>query len=427
MPSRFGPVNAGGARPARASRTVSESPPPFTAVAAVTALALFAACAGPAPAPRPPPAPRLRVAASFDYAPFSRTTESGAYEGLDVVVMTRLAGDLGLELAWTRLAWPELTAATAAARFDVAVGGVTMRAERALVGRYTRPYAVTAAIPVVPRAQATRYPSLRALDRPAVRLGVNAGGHLQRVAQRRFPRAALRPIADNRIFAALEAEQVDAVVTDTAELYAYAQHSPRPLVALTPLTHDHKAYLLPAERGRLAARIDTWLRERESDGWLPAQRARFLGAAAALDAATAAREAVAALVRLRLDLMADVAGAKRAAGLPIEDRAQEARVRERVGAAVPSAPMRAAAVYAELIEMAKALQRAAPASGAPGPSLDVLRAALGRIDDVLCAELERLPAAPAAAWRETLETTLAGVAVAPAALDRLATALARPA
>jgi len=413
-----------GARPTRAGRIVSKSPPSFAPVAAVALLLMLAACARPAPAPSPPLAPRLRVAASFDYAPFSRATESGAYEGLDVVVMTRLAADLGLQLAWTRLAWPELTDATAAARFDVAVGGVTMRGERALVGRYTRPYAVTAAIPVVPRAHATRYPSLRALDRPAVRLGVNAGGHLQRVAQRRFPRAALRPIADNRIFAALEAEQVDALVTDTAELYAH--HSPRPLVALTPLTHDHKAYLLPVERGPLAARIDAWLREREADGWLPAQRARFLGTAAAMDAATAAREAVAALVRLRLDLMPDVAAAKRVAGVPLEDRAQEARVLERVGAAVPSAPMRAAAVYAELIEMAKALQRAAPATAAAGPSLDALRAALGRIDEVLCAELERLPIASAAAWRETLATTLAGLAVAPGALDRLAATLARP-
>jgi hypothetical protein len=120
--------------------------------------------------------------------------------------------------------------------------------------------------------------------------------------------------------------------------------------------------------------------------------------------------------------MPDVAAAKRASGLAIEDRAQEARVLARVRRQVPAAPERAAAVYTELIEMAKAVQRAAPSGAAAGPSLGALRAALARLDDALCAELDRLPPSAPAAWRAALRLTGASGG----AIDRLAAALASP-
>lgn len=381
-------------------------------------LVLLAACARPVAVPPAAP-PVLRVATSGDYPPFSDRDAAGARGGLDVVLATRLAADLDRQLVFVPLAWPDLERALVDGAFDVALSGVTMRADRALLGRYTRPYAVTGAVVVVPAVAAARWASLAAVDRPGVRVGVNAGGHLERTARGALRHATIVPIAGNRIAAALAAGEVEAIVTDTAELAAWPGERP---VALPPFTHDHKAGLLPAGDAALAAAIDAWLAAREADGWLDAQRVQALGPEAAMDPATAGREAVAAFIRLRLALMPDVAAAKHAAGLPIEDRAQEQRVLERVRARVPNDAERAVRVYAELIELAKAVQRRMP-ERPPSLSLDTLRAALGRIDDGLSGALATAPPGDVAAWRTTLTATLAP-AIDAAAIARLAETLA---
>ncbi len=377
------------------------------------------AAAGPAPA-----ASRtgLRVATSGDYAPFSTIGADGRRSGLDIAVAERLAADLGRQLDWVRLVWPALDAETAASGFDVAMSGITMRADRALVGRFTRPYAVTRAVVLVRQSDAGRFAALDDLDRPGVRIAVNRGGHLERVTRARFARATLLPLADNRAVPdAVRAGRADAAITDSAEQHAWLTPE---LMSLGAFGRDHKAYLLPADAGPLARRIGEWMMAREADGWLDAERRRWLGDEANLGPAAAGREAVGALIRLRLALMPEIAAAKRAAGLPLEDPAQETKVLQRVRAQVPSNPERAAALYGALIDLAKAAQRSAAAATRDVPSLAVLRAALERIDAALCLELEHLLPSPAAAWRETLGATLGPVGVAPAATDHIAALLA---
>ncbi len=359
----------------------------------------------------------LRVATSGDYPPFSMEAPDGARSGLDVAIATRLATDLGLPLEWVPLSWPELADATVRGDFDVALSGVTMTADRAIIGRYVRPYASTRAIVVIRPADAKRWRTVADLNRSSVHIAVNAGGHLEEVARASFPRAKLTTVANNRLVVALTDRRTDAVVTDSAELAAWPD--PAKPIALPPLTVDDKAPLLPVDRAELAARIDEWLVAREADGWLDAERVRALGPSAALDAAGASRQAVAALVRLRLALMPDIAAAKREARLPIQDPEQEKRVLDRARRAVPSAPDRAVAVYTQLIEMAKAAQSHPTPYRSNGPSLNTLRAALGRIDESICRELDRLPPSTTPEWKTALQPTGAP----PAAIDGLAAAL----
>jgi cyclohexadienyl dehydratase len=362
----------------------------------------------------------LRVATSADYAPFTAET-NGAPTGMDVEIAERLGSDLGMAVEFVRVPWPDLTAATRRGDFDIAMGGVTVRADRALAGRYTRPYATVGAVAVA-RAADARLSTLDALDAPDVRIAVNAGGHLESVARARFPHATIRPVADNaRLREELFGGRADAAVTDTAELHAWAE--PRVRV-LGPFRADHKAYLLPADRDALAARVDAWLAAREADGWLNRERVHWLGSAADVDAAAAARESVAAFIRLRLELMPAVAAAKHAAGLPIEDRAQEARVIERARS-LSAHPDRAAAVYAQLIELAKLVERAAPALPDAGPSLAELRDAIGRTDVALVRALDGARTGSAPEWKETLQRVVIEPGIGAAQIDPLADVLSR--
>src|SRR5439155_434554 len=150
--------------------------------------------------------------------------------------------------------------------FDLAMGGVTLRPERAVAGVFTRPVAEAGAVVLAHQRLDPRTSWLR--------LGVNAGGHLERLAARLFPHALLVRTNDNRALAELLATgAADAILTDEAEADALAVPG---AVRLGPFTRDRKGYL--GRDPALVAELDAWLRAREADGTLAALRARWLGA-----------------------------------------------------------------------------------------------------------------------------------------------------
>jgi cyclohexadienyl dehydratase len=228
-------------------------------------------------------------------------------------------------------------------------------------------------------------------------------------------------VPDNRIVPQRLVEgRVDAVITDTAEVRSWLRPGMR---AVGPFRYDHKAYLLPAGDADLAARIDDWLVAREADGWLGSERARWLGTSPTPNPALATREAVVAFIALRLQLMPQVAAAKRAAGVPIADPEQEQRVLERVRGQ-SAQPIYVEAVYRQLIDLAKVVQNYSPGADA-NVSLDGLRDAIGRIDQQLVRELDRAPEAPADSWITALTRTVAAPGIDAAALNHLAGVLAK--
>jgi cyclohexadienyl dehydratase len=350
-------------------------------LACALALAVLACAAA------PPAARVLRVGTSGDYAPFSLAAGAG-YEGFDISAVTAFARERGLELEWVRFRWPELLPDLAAGRFDLALGGVTVRPERSLAGRFTLPLAETGAVALVGADSPAR--ALSDLDRPERRVAVNRGGHLERVARAALPRAALLPLSPNAaVLAALVEGRADAAISDTGEAAVWRREAPG-LRVLGPFTRDRKAWLVRADQAALAAELDAWLLAREADGSLARWRTEHLGAAGPASAGAAA--ALLAAFDERLALMPEVAAVKRARGLPLEDPPRETRVVDAALAAAREEALRAGrpapaepalrALWRAQIEAAKAVQRAAAAApAAAAPDLErELRPALERID-----------------------------------------------
>lgn len=350
------------------------------------------------------PLPSLRVGTSGDYAPFSQAGPLG-FSGFDIDVAHAFAKDRGLALEFVRFAWPELLEALAQGRFDVAMSGVTLHPERSIAGRFSVPLLETGAVVLV--REPTTTSSLDELDQRRTRIGVNAGGYLERAARRRFRLATLLAIADNAsVLRALENGSVDAVVTDSAEAPAW-QAAVEDLRRFGPFTRDRKAYLVHPERADLARDLDAWLLEREADGSLSKLRARHFGRNAGAPTATPLAALVAAMDE-RLGLMPSVAAAKRANGRPIAAPARERKVLEATVASVRRAAAawdrpapRDAAIRAftqAQMDAAKAVQLAAvrdPDFAPPAalPDLDdELRPALLRIGDRMAALMVVLPA-----------------------------------
>lgn len=347
----------------------------------------------------------LRVGTSGDYAPFSAVSPDSPDrpEGFDLAVARRFAEDRGLELELVRFAWPELETDLAAGRFDVAMSGVTVRPERSVVGRFTVPVAWSGALVLVPEDSA--YQALEDLRIPGARIGVNAGGHLEKLARVSFPRATLVAIPGNEnVLPALVAGSVDAAVTDDLEAPRWLARAPE-LRELGPFSRDRKAYLVRRERPDLAAELDAWLLAQEANGTLDELRAEHLGPATATEVATPLRALLAALDE-RLDLMPFVAEAKRARGLPVRDPEQEQRVLDDALKASRDAAARAGvlpipdrwvqALFRAQLDAAAAVQEFALArpAAAGARSFDLereLRPALARIGERIAECLAHLP------------------------------------
>lgn len=364
---------------------------------------LASAAAGPARPQAGDEQPLLRVGTSGDYAPFSVADRKGRMSGLDVELARRFALDQGMQVRFVRFRWPDLLDALAADRFDLAWSGITVRPERSAAGRFSLPTVETGAVALVPDGTWT---DLTDLDRPQIRIGVNAGGHLERVAAARFPRATRIAIPDNAsVLEALREGTVQAVVTDNAEAPHWTLEMPG-LVVLGPFTADRKAALVHPERRELAADLDAWLLARERDGSLASLREEHLGAGPW--AATA--EPLAALLAAvdeRLSLMPLVAYVKRDSGVPLVVPEREALVLDRAAEAVLEAASRRErmappfnrirAFFRAQMEAAKQVQVDAVADAElrppdPHPDLDrVLRPALLRIGDKIAPLLLELP------------------------------------
>lgn len=340
---------------------------------------------------------------SGDYAPFSTLDPSAGRDGFDVALARAWARDRGLRLEWVAFRWPELAADLAAGRFDVAMGGVTVRPERSATGRFGIPVATTGAVVLVP---ASGHLDLPDLDAPEVRLAVNAGGHLERATRARFPRASILAVSDNgRVLDALRAGLARGVVTDRLEAVAWRERwaaaGGETLRALGPFSRDRKAPWWRIGEDERARDLDRWLLEAEARGELEALRQRYLGADAGGPVARP-WPAVVAAIDERLALMPAVAAAKRRREIPIEAPEVEARVvaagvaavgRECAAAGRPAPePAVGEAVYRALIEAAKAIQAATPADTPADLDLErEIRPALLRIGDKLAFLLARLP------------------------------------
>jgi cyclohexadienyl dehydratase len=332
----------------------------------------------------------LRVGSSGDYAPFSLAEGEDpiVFEGFDIAVARAYAAERGLVLIPKRFGWPDLIPDLEADRFDLVMSGVTITPDRSAVGRFSVPVVETGA--VVLAHQPTRFPDLEALNRSVVRIGVNAGGYLERVALERFRRATLVAIPGNAVLEALVSENVHAVITDTAEASVW-MGTLDDVKLLGPLTRDRKAYLVRSDQPGLAAHLDRWLLEREADGSLAALRRRYLGE----NAGPPVAEPI-------------VAVAKRRTGIPLVAERREAIVLAAAVEAVrsaaseltrpppPDALVRAA--FRAQIEAAKQVQWAAikdPRYERPEvvPGVDeVLRPALIRIGEKIARLIVALPA-----------------------------------
>jgi chorismate mutase-like protein len=272
----------------------------------------------------------LRVGTTGDYPPFSyRANPASPFIGLDIELAGRLAQALGVRVELVPTSWPALMTDFGADRFDVAMSGVSITAERQKTAFFSTPYLQDGKTPITRCENRARFQTLAQIDQPGVRVIVNPGGTNERFARAHLRQATLIVHPDNvTIFDQIVAGHADLMITDAIE--TRLQQNLRPQLCAvhpeTPFDFSEKALLLSRDAA-WKSRVDAWLaplltsRElaRLLDKWLAHPWPRAAPGAISLDPLLRA-------IGERLALMPEVARYKWNTRTAIEDPAREQHI-----------------------------------------------------------------------------------------------------
>ena len=221
----------------------------------------------------------LRVGTTGDYPPFTRLDKaSGQYSGFDVDLARVLGQALGVRVEFTPTSWPTLAADFKAAKFDVAMGGITVTLERAKLGFFTDPYMRDGKTPIARCADKDKFATLQAIDKPNVAVLVNPGGGNEKFDRAHLHAAQIRLWSDNTtIFDALARGEGDLMITDASETRYQQKLHAGVLCAIhpdAPFDFGEKAYWAPYDPP-LDGFLNQWLRLIRDNGTFAAIYARW--------------------------------------------------------------------------------------------------------------------------------------------------------
>ncbi len=244
------------------------------------ALALVVAAAAACSSPHEDSRQTLKVCSTGDYRPFTYRDADGRWSGMDIDLVRNFARESGAEPVLVPTTWPTLMA-DLGQKCELAVGGITVTADRAAKALFSDPYLRDGKAAVVRCADAAKYRSLADIDRGGVRVVVNPGG-----TNEQFDRATLRHATivgypdNNTIFDQVIEGKADVMITDGSEIRWQVTQHPQLCGVSTdqPFTVAQKAYLMPKDATALQQRINQWLSTIQGDGSYATVSRKWLGA-----------------------------------------------------------------------------------------------------------------------------------------------------
>ena len=130
------------------------------------------------------------------FVPWAMKDKTGKFVGFEIDVARQLAEDMGVDVEFVPTKWAGIIPALLTGKFDVLIGGMGIRTQRALKVNFTIPYDYSGMSMVAHKKKAAGFSSLEDFNKPEVELAVKMGTTAVMAAKKYMPKAKLRLFED---------------------------------------------------------------------------------------------------------------------------------------------------------------------------------------------------------------------------------------
>jgi polar amino acid transport system substrate-binding protein len=205
------------------------------------------------------------------FVPWAMKDKTGKLVGFEIDVATRLAKDMGVKVEFVPTKWAGIIPALLTGKFDVVIGGMSVRPDRNLKVNFSIPYDYAGQSIVANKKLAAGFSSLQDFNHPDVVISARLGSTAADAANKFMPRAKKRLFDD-------EAQVIQEVVNGKA----HAAVASAPLPAFQAIKFSDRLFL--PVRGTFTKEpigfalkkgdydtlnyFNNWIRVVEAKGWL---------------------------------------------------------------------------------------------------------------------------------------------------------------
>jgi ABC-type amino acid transport substrate-binding protein len=216
----------------------------------------------------------IRVAVNAQFRPFVYVGQDGEMTGFDIELMNALADAAGLVVTYTDLPFSEIIGRVARGEYDAAVSAITITEERSRIVDFTAPYFDTSQAVVsflgtgqglavrVEDADIFSVDDLSAATRVGVKLETTGDDY----ASTQLDVDVIRYPEVDQLLAALQNEDVDAIIMDVSVLTHAISEEPGIRLTQTGLTDEQYAVAVNKDRPDLLQALNEGLEDLQRDG-----------------------------------------------------------------------------------------------------------------------------------------------------------------
>jgi len=204
----------------------------------------------------------LKVGTTGDWNPMTvRDPATNSYKGYDIDVMTALADDLGVKVAFVPTDWKTLVNGVVAGKYHL-TGSASVSPARAKVAGYSQSYFSLATVPLTLKENLARFQDWADLDKPEVTVAATLGTTQEAQVKQFFPNAAHKIVeAPARDFQEVLSGRADAHITSNVEAYRLIDQYPQ--LAIVPVSAPKAptpvAFLMARDDQVWINYVNTWI------------------------------------------------------------------------------------------------------------------------------------------------------------------------
>ncbi|UIJ37711.1 transporter substrate-binding domain-containing protein [Desulfobaculum bizertense] len=205
------------------------------------------------------------------FVPWAMKDKTGKFIGFEIDVARRLAEDMGVDIEFVPTSWDGIIPALLAGKFDLLIGGMGIRADRAVKVNFSIPYYSTGMSIVANSKKIPGATKLEDFNKEDIVISARKGTTAAKAAKRFMPNAKLRLF--NK-----EPQAVQELLNGRAHAFI----SMAPLPAQEAIKHKDKLYLpmtgnFTNEPNGIAMRkgdvdmlnfVNSWIRATKAEGWI---------------------------------------------------------------------------------------------------------------------------------------------------------------